>query len=49
MCFGSDPMTLLTKQEADKLVNRASSVASPATTKDVQAAVAGNKDAIILR
>jgi hypothetical protein len=42
-------MTLLTKPEAEKLVKQASSVARiPATTKDVQAAVHGNKDVIIL-
>jgi hypothetical protein len=42
-------MTLLTKPEAEQLVKRASSVARiPATTKDVQAAVAENKDAIVL-
>ena len=41
-------MTLLTKKEAEQLVKQASSVARiPATTNDVQAAVAGNKDVIV--
>jgi hypothetical protein len=42
-------MTLLTKKEAEQCVKTASRVARiPATTKDVQAAVAGNKDVIVL-
>jgi hypothetical protein len=42
-------MTLLTKPEAEKLVKQASSVARvPAAAKDIQAVLAGNKDAIIL-
>ena len=42
-------MTLLTKPEAERLVKQTSSVERiSATMKDVQAAVAGNKEAIIL-
>ena len=42
-------MTLLTTPEAEQLIKQASSVTRiPATTKDVQAAVAGNKDVIVL-
>ena len=42
-------MTLLTKKDAETLVRNASSVASvPATTSAVQAALAANKDAVIL-
>jgi hypothetical protein len=42
-------MTLLTKQEAEQLLRRASGIAQvPATTKDNQAALSGNKGAIVL-
>jgi hypothetical protein len=42
-------MTLLTKKEVEQFVKNASSVASvPATTKDVTAALAGNKNAVVL-
>jgi hypothetical protein len=42
-------MTLLTKPEAEKLVKQASSVARiPATRKDVQTALAENKNAVVL-
>jgi hypothetical protein len=42
-------MILLAKQEAEKLVRQASSIARvAATAKDVQAALSGSKDAIIL-
>ena len=42
-------MTLLTKKDAEQLVKNASSMARiPATTSAVQAALAANKDAVIL-
>ena len=42
-------MTPLTKKEAETLVRQASNVARiPATTKDVHAVLAANKDAILL-
>jgi hypothetical protein len=43
-------MILLTKQEAERLVRQASSIARvPATPKDVQAALSGNStDTIVL-
>ena len=42
-------MILLTKREAEELLRQASSVARVlATTKDIQAAIADNKDATIL-
>jgi hypothetical protein len=42
-------MTLLTKKDAETLLRNAQSVARvPATTSAVQAALAANKDAIVL-
>jgi hypothetical protein len=42
-------MTLLTKPEAEKPVKQASSVARiPATARDVQTALAENKNAVVL-